>query len=82
MPTEKEKVVYFRLLSVRGQLKLESKGLKSSGGALRPRLAKEFGLKPRDSHEKYIAHVQALLDAAFKAAQDGVEREALDDAKR
>lgn len=52
----------FRLASIRGQLKLEKAGLKSSGGALRPRLAKEFNLKPRDSHDKFIAAVQAAID--------------------
>ncbi len=57
----------FRFLSVRGTLKLEKMGLKHSGGPLRPRLAKEFGLKPRDSHDMYIAKCQELIDAAHAA---------------
>jgi hypothetical protein len=55
-------VTYFRMASLKSQLRLEKVGMKSSGGALRPRLAKEFGLKPRDSHDLYIAHCQAYLD--------------------
>ena len=51
----------FRLLSIKHQLKLEKLGLKSSGGALRPRLAKEFGLKPRAPHAEYIAKIEELL---------------------
>jgi hypothetical protein len=51
----------FRLLSIKHQLKLEKLGLKSSGGALRPRLAVEFGLKPRDSHDKFIAKIEGML---------------------
>lgn len=53
---------FFRLLSLRGALKLESKGLHSTGGALRPKLAAEFGLKPRDSHDKFLAAVQTKID--------------------
>lgn len=52
----------FRWASVKYQLKLEKHGMKSSGGALRPRLAAELGLKPRDSHDLYITEVQAKLD--------------------
>jgi hypothetical protein len=57
----------FRWASVKAQLKLEQLGMRSSGGPLRPRLAQELGLKPRDSHDKYIAAVQAKLDAAAYA---------------
>ena len=58
---------YFRFASVKAQLRMESKGLKSSGGALRPRLAAEFGLKPRDPYEKFIAYCQAKMDAMLEA---------------
>lgn len=58
-----EGVDYFRLCSIKHQLRMEKAGMKSSRGALRPRLADEFGLKPRDNHDKYIAHVQGLIDA-------------------
>jgi hypothetical protein len=56
----------FRLTSLKGQLKLESKGMKRSGGAIRPRVAAEFGLKPRDSYDKFIAAVQAKIDESLK----------------
>jgi len=54
-------ISYFRFASVKGMLNLESKGLYGRGGALRPRLAAEFGLKPRDSYAKYIAYCEAQL---------------------
>ena len=42
---------------------LEKVGLThSSGLRIRPRVAKEFGLKPRDSYDKYIAAVQLKID--------------------
>ncbi len=57
----------FRWLSVKAQLKLEGKGLRSSGGPIRPRLAVELGLKPRDSREKYIAAIDAKVLAIKEA---------------
>lgn len=54
-------ISYFRFASIKGMLNLESKGLYGRGGALRPRLAKEFGLKPRDSYAKYIAYCEAQM---------------------
>lgn len=48
-------ITRFRWLSVKHQLKLEKLGMKSSGGALRPRLAAELGLRARDSYELFIA---------------------------
>lgn len=65
-----EGVTYFALASQKAQLKLESKGLMSSGGALRPRLAKMHGLKPRDSREKFIEVIQAKMDAII-ASREG-----------
>jgi hypothetical protein len=53
----------FRLVSLKYQLKLESLGLKSSGGAIRPRIAAEFGLRPRDSYDTYKEAVQAKIDS-------------------
>lgn len=47
----------YRLLSLRGMLKLEAAGMTTRGGALRPRLAAELGLKPRDSHAAFIAEI-------------------------
>jgi len=59
-------IAYFRLASLKGQLKLESKGLKmSTGRALRPQIAAEFGLKPRDSYDKFITVIQGLMDKAI-----------------
>lgn len=52
----------FRLISLKGQLRLEKLGLKSSGGAIRPRIAKVFGLAPRASHQAYIDAIQVKLD--------------------
>jgi len=54
-------VSYFRFASIKQQLKLEQVGLKSSGGALRPRLAKEFNLKPKAPHADYIAYCESQL---------------------
>lgn len=51
-----------RLLSLRGMLRLEKAGLKTRGGALRPRIAKEFGLSPRASYCTYIAAISVILE--------------------
>lgn len=53
--TTHDEINFYRFASLKGSLKLESKGLKNRSGPLRPQLAVEFGLKPRDSHDKYIA---------------------------
>ena len=55
-------IALFRLASIRAQLRLESVGMKSSGGALRPRLAVEFGLKPRASHAKYLEVIDRKIN--------------------
>jgi hypothetical protein len=54
-------IAAFRLLSLRYQLRLEAHGLKSSGGAIRPRIAKEFGLSPRASHDTYIIAINKKI---------------------
>lgn len=61
----------FRLASIKGQLELEELGIRSSGGALRPRLAKEFGLPPRAPRAKYIEAVQVRLKEAIAQLQLG-----------
>lgn len=63
---------YFRLASLKSQLKLEAVGLKSSGGAIRPRIAKEFNLSPRAPYTDYIKAIQILMDKAIaeRAAQN------------
>lgn len=62
--TTPEQINVFRLLSLRGMLRLESVGLKTRGGALRPRIAQEFGLSPRAPHSAYIAKIEALVKEA------------------
>lgn len=54
-------IAYYRLASLKFQLKLEAVGLKSSGGAIRPRMAKEFGLSARAPHAEYIALIEAKM---------------------
>ncbi len=61
----------FRLISIKHQLRLEKAGMKSSGGALRPRLAAEFGLSPKASHEAFIAAIQGQIDT-IQAARASV----------
>ena len=50
-----------RLASLRGMLRLESAGMKSRGGALRPKIAAEFGLSPRAAFADYIKAVEARM---------------------
>lgn len=56
-----EGVNYVRLASLKGMLKLESKGLASRSGPLRPRIAAEFGLKPRAPYQDFIKAVEAKM---------------------
>lgn len=72
---EKLKVQAFRMLSIRGKLRLESKGLRNLGGATRPKIAAEFGLKPRDSFEKFIAVAQERIDKLTIELQQAVADE-------
>lgn len=58
-----EAIPAFRFASLKAQLRLEWKtGMKSSGGALRPRLTKEFGLKKNAPYEDFIKYCQDRLD--------------------
>jgi len=68
-----EHVRYMRLCSIKSQLRLESIGLKSSGGALRPRLAKEFGLSRFMVYELWINHFQQLIDQAVAMKEIGLD---------
>lgn len=61
-PNATEEVNYFCLASWKGALKLEKVGLKSSGGALRPRIAARLGLKPRQDRDVFIARIQELMN--------------------
>ena len=69
--TTPESISYFRLASLKGMLKLEKVGMKTRGGALRPRIAAEFGLKARDSHDKFITKIEQLMEEALKAKANG-----------
>ena len=53
---------HYRLVSLKGMLKLESLGMKTRGGALRPRLAREFGLKPRSTYDEFIGAINKKLE--------------------
>jgi hypothetical protein len=57
-----EAIPAFRFASLKAQLRLEKAGMKSSGGALRPRLAAEFKLKKTAPYEDYIKFCQDRLD--------------------
>ncbi len=60
---------HFRLASLRGMLKMEKAGMKTRGGALRPRIAEELGLKARDSYDTFLAKIEDLMVESRKAAQ-------------
>lgn len=57
-----EGIAYYQLATLKQALKLESKGLKSRGGALRPAWAAKLGLKPRDSYELFIAKITERME--------------------
>lgn len=64
--------VYFQLVAWRAALKCERAGLKhSSGRALRPHLKKvlKLELKPKDSHDLYIAEVQKIIDKVLNGEE-------------
>jgi hypothetical protein len=67
----------FRLLSIRAMLRLEAAGIKTRGGALRPRLCKEFGLPARAPYAVFtavintkLAELEPLVAAENKAEAD------------
>ena len=45
-------VEYFRLAALKSMVRLESIGMRSSHGPVRPKIAAEFGLKARDQYAK------------------------------
>ena len=57
------KIELYRLATLRWMLRLEKEGLKHSSGALRPKIAAEFGLSPRADHEELILVISALISA-------------------
>jgi hypothetical protein len=56
-----DSIAAFRLLSLRGRIKLEATGLKFRGGSTRSAIAAEFGLAPRASHDKFLAAIDKKL---------------------
>lgn len=52
-----------RLAALKGMIRMEQAGMKTRGGALRPRIAAELGLKPRDSYEKFTAKIVEMMNA-------------------
>lgn len=63
--TTPKAIAAYRLASLRAMLRMEKIGLKTRGGALRPRIAEELGLRPRDSYDLYIATITEMLEAEF-----------------
>lgn len=61
-----EGITYAQLAIWKGALKLESKGLKTRGGALRPKLASKLGLKAKDSYETYITTIQDKMTVILR----------------
>lgn len=59
----------YRLLSIRGRLRLEQAGMTARGKATRTLVAEEFGLKPRDAYEKFFAVVHSKLQALYTLEQ-------------
>lgn len=60
-------VAYARLASIKGRLKLESKGLRFRGPSTRGIIADEFGLTPRTTYAKFIEVIQAKMDGMLAA---------------
>jgi hypothetical protein len=64
-----QSIDYVRLGVLKGMVKLESKGMQTRGGAIRPRIAAEFGLKPRASYADFIATIQKKMDKIVRAKE-------------
>lgn len=62
-----DRIAHVRICSLRGMLRLEKAGMKSRGGALRPKIAAELGLKPRDSYDTFIKACTEKIEANLKA---------------
>jgi hypothetical protein len=61
-------IEFARFAIIKGMLKLESKGFKTRGGSLRPRLCQEFCLKPRDGYDKYLQICVEKMTEQYVAA--------------
>lgn len=71
-------VNYYCLCTWKSALKLEKVGLKSSGGAIRPRIAERLGLKPRADRDVFIARIQELMNQILAQRADEVNKAAND----
>lgn len=60
----------YRLLTLKAMLRLESKGMRTRGGAVRPRIAAAMGLKARDSYETYISAIEKKVEALMSGQPD------------
>lgn len=74
-------IEYAGLAGIKYHLRLQSKGMKSSGGSIRRQVAKQFGLKPLAPYEDYIAKCEQLMqeileEKATKAAAIAAETKA------
>lgn len=58
-------VAYARLCAIKGVLVLESTGMRGRMGPIRPKIAEELGLRPRDTFEVFIAAVKEKMEAAL-----------------
>jgi hypothetical protein len=70
-------VSYVRLASLRGMLRMEKVGMKSRGGALRPKIAAEFGLSARASYDDFINAVQKKMEELAPIVQEENKAEML-----
>ncbi len=62
-------ISYAQLASLKGALKLESKGLKTRGGALRPKWAKIFNLPKNASYDVYIMECERRMNELLAKVQ-------------
>lgn len=70
-------VDYMRLASLRGMLRLEMQGMKSRLGPLRPKIAAEFGLKPRAPFRDFIVAVQTKMNELLPIIEKENQSESL-----
>lgn len=60
--TDQKQAEYARFCGLKYHLRIEMAGMKHRYGALRPKLAEEFGLKPRAKYEDYITYCDKKLE--------------------
>jgi hypothetical protein len=59
--TEYNGIAFFRLLQLRGAVKLEKVGIKSRGGSVRKLAATECGMKPTTKIDDVIAELESRI---------------------